>query len=147
LSLTMPTKIIIKPVITEKSMILAPKGQFTFFVSKLATKSAISIEIENLFKVDVVKVRLANKPGKPKKTGKKRIAVKTKKLRKAIITLKPGQSIDYFKLPDEKQSKAKKTKESIPNTPKASKDQASKTKQKTGLLGQLRKITTIKQPE
>jgi len=128
-------------------MILAPKGQFTFFVSKNATKAAIASETESLFKVDVLKVRLANKPGKPKKSGKKRIAQKTKTRRLAIITLKEGQTIDYFKLPDEKTSKSKKSKESVSNAPKSSKDQKSKAKQKSGLLGQLRKITTIKQPE
>ncbi len=106
----MLTNILIKPSITEKSLILAQKGQFTFYVNKSATKAAISSETEAMFKVNVLKIRLVNRPGKPKRTGKKRLATKTKSRRLAIITLKPGQSIDYFKLPDEKTPKSKKAK-------------------------------------
>lgn len=126
----MQTNILIKPSITEKSMTLAKTGQCTFFVLKSATKDAIKKVVETTFKVNVLKVRLLNKPGKTKRTGKKRLASKTKTLRKAIVTLESGQSIDYFKLPDDGASRTNKKakKETQKSTPKPE-------RQKKGFLG------------
>ena len=74
---------LLKPVITEKSMALAQTGQFTFSVTRGMAKSQIKTTIESLFSVNVVKVRSLS------------LAAKTK----AIVTLKPGQTIEYFELP------------------------------------------------
>lgn len=80
---------LLKPIISEKSMALAQTGQFTFGFSRGMSKTQIKAGIENLFKVEVVKVR-------------------TSKQNKAIVTLKKGQTIEYFELPKEKKNKKKK---------------------------------------
>ncbi|MEA3355415.1 MAG: 50S ribosomal protein L23 [Patescibacteria group bacterium] len=122
----MSLDIILKPSITEKSFKLAKKSQFTFFVKKSAGKNAIAHAVEELFKVNVIKVRTVKKAGKVKRSGKSKIAKKTSDQKKAIITLKPGQVIEYFKLPEEKTTIKKPT---VKLTPKSK----SKKKKSLGL--------------
>jgi large subunit ribosomal protein L23 len=84
--------VILSPVVTEKSTNLNVLNKLTFKVSKNATKFAIKKSIEKLYKVEVIKINtILSKPkikvvrGKlGKKTGYK----------KAIVTLKEGQTID-----------------------------------------------------
>lgn len=104
----MSIDIILKPSITEKSFRLTKNSQFTFFVKKTATKPAIAHAIEELFKVDVIKVKTVMKAGKVKRSGRSKIAKKSSSQKKAIVTLKPGQMIEYFKVPEEKTAKKDK---------------------------------------
>ena len=80
------------PVITEKATILSEQNKTVFKVNKNADKKTIKKNIEKIFKVNVVKVNIINKRTKKKiKQGK--LSKKTG-YKKAIITLKKGQSID-----------------------------------------------------
>ena len=80
------------PVITEKATILSEQNKTVFKVNKSADKKTIKKNIEKIFKVNVVKVNIINKKTKRKiKQGK--LSKKTG-YKKAIITLKKGQSID-----------------------------------------------------
>ena len=80
------------PVITEKATILSEQNKTVFKVNKNADKKTIKKNIEKIFKVNVVKVNIINKRTKRKiKQGK--LSKKTG-YKKAIITLKKGQSID-----------------------------------------------------
>ena len=80
------------PIITEKATILSEQNKTVFKVDKKATKKTIKKNIEKLFKVNVVKVNVINRKGKLKmKQGKKSYRSGFKK---AIVTLKKGQSID-----------------------------------------------------
>ena len=80
------------PVITEKATILSEQNKTVFKVNKNANKKTIKKNIEKIFKVNVVKVNIINKKTKRKiKQGK--LATKTG-YKKAIVTLKKGQSID-----------------------------------------------------
>jgi large subunit ribosomal protein L23 len=81
-----------KPIITEKATILSEQNKSVFKVHKSANKKTIKKNIEKLFKVTVTKVNIINTKTKLKiKQGKK----STKSgYKKAIITLKKGQSID-----------------------------------------------------
>ena len=80
------------PVITEKATILSEQNKTVFKVNKNADKKTIKKNIEKIFKVNVVKVNIINKKTKRKiKQGK--LSKKTG-YKKAIITLKKGQSID-----------------------------------------------------
>jgi len=81
-----------KPIITEKATILSEQNKTVFKVHAGANKSSIKKNIEKLFKVSVVKVNIINTKTKKKiKQGK----LSTKPgYKKAIITLKKGQSID-----------------------------------------------------
>jgi large subunit ribosomal protein L23 len=85
----------LRPVLTEKSMSEAKKGNYTFFVEKNMNKRQIRKMIEEIFGVSVVKVRTMNVAGEVKRTnmGKKRI-IKPKK--KAIVTLEGKDKIDLF---------------------------------------------------
>ena len=83
---------IISPSITEKSTFLSEYNKVVFKVQKNASKNSIKKSIEKIFKVNVVKVNTVNLKGKTKLVkGKK---TKTANYKKAIITLKKGQSID-----------------------------------------------------
>jgi large subunit ribosomal protein L23 len=85
----------LRPVLTEKSMSEAKKGNYTFFVEKNMNKRQIRKMIEEIFEVSVVKVRTMNVAGEIRRTntGKKRI-IKPKK--KAIVTLEGKDKIDLF---------------------------------------------------
>ena len=83
---------IIRPIITEKATILSEQNKTVFKVHKRANKINIKKNIEKLFKVNVLKVNIINKKSKIKlKQGK--LSKKTG-YKKAIVTLKKGQSID-----------------------------------------------------
>ena len=80
------------PIITEKATILSEQNKTVFKVHSGADKKSIKKNIEKLFKVTVIKVNIINTKTKKKiKQGK----ISTKPgYKKAIITLKKGQSID-----------------------------------------------------
>ena len=83
---------ILQPVITEKATSLSEQNKVTFKVHNHASKKSIKKNIEKIFKVNVTKINIINKQSKSKLTrGRK---VKIKGYKKAIITLKKGQSID-----------------------------------------------------
>ena len=83
---------IISPNITEKSTFLSEYNKIVFKVHKGANKNSIKKSVEKIFKVNVVKINTINLKGKTKIVrGKKSIKAGYKK---AIITLKKGQSID-----------------------------------------------------
>ncbi len=83
---------IVSPSITEKSTSLSEFNKVVFKVHKGANKSSIKKSIEKIFKVSVIKINTINLKGKTKLVrGKK----STKSgFKKAIVTLKKGQSID-----------------------------------------------------
>ena len=80
------------PIITEKATILSEQNKTVFKVHKNANKKTIKKNIEKLFKVNVTKINIINQKSKMKiKQGRKTFKTGYKK---AIITLKKGQSID-----------------------------------------------------
>ena len=83
---------IISPNVTEKSTSLLEFNKVVFKVHKGATKNSIKKNIEKIFKVNVVKINTINLKGKTKIIRNKK-TFKTG-YKKAIITLKKGQSID-----------------------------------------------------
>ena len=86
---------IVSPVITEKATYLSEFNKIVFKVNKNASKGSIKKNVEKIFKVNVIKINTINLRGKTK-------LVKGKKtsrpgFKKAIVTLKKGQSIDLAK--------------------------------------------------
>ena len=83
---------IISPRITEKATSLSEQNKIVFKVHDGASKRSIKKSVEKIFKVNVIKVNTINQKGKTKFTRGK----KTNKpgYKKAIVTLKKGQSID-----------------------------------------------------
>ena len=87
--------IIIRPIITEKSMrYLDEDNKVTFEVAKGTNKIEVARAVEHIFGVDVEKVNIMNVKPKKKRVG--RYVGKTKAVRKAIVKIKAGQDIDLF---------------------------------------------------
>ena len=83
---------IVSPMVTEKSTNLSEQNKIVFKVAAGANKTNLKKNIEKIFKVNVTKINITNKQNRTKITrGKK---VKVSGFKKAIITLKKGQSID-----------------------------------------------------
>lgn len=87
-------KVLIRPVVTEKSTMLADSGnQVVFKVDPRATKREIRVAVEQLFKVQVVGVRVASVKGKTRRT---RTGMgKCSDWKKAYVSLAAGQDIDF----------------------------------------------------
>ena len=83
---------IISPNVTEKSTSLSEHNKIVFKVHKGANKDSIKKSIEKIFKVKVVKINTINLKGKVKMVRNKKAFKPSYK--KAIVTLKKGQSID-----------------------------------------------------
>jgi len=87
-------QIIEAPQISEKSTWVADKhNQVAFHVAPDATKPEIKAAVELLFKVEVTGVQVANVKGKTKRAG--RFVGKRKDWKKAYVSLKPGQEINF----------------------------------------------------
>ncbi len=88
--------IITAPRITEKAMSNALEQQYSFIVHPHATKTQIRHAVEELFKVNVVKVNTVNVGGKRKNFARRGVRTqgRTKNVKKAIVTLRPGQKIE-----------------------------------------------------
>ncbi len=86
--------IILKPVITEKTVAMMEEGKYTFKVAKGSNKFEIKNAIQDIFKVNVVNISTMNVRGKVKRMG--RSEGKTSSWKKAIVTLKEGQQIEVF---------------------------------------------------
>jgi large subunit ribosomal protein L23 len=91
-----PTQVIIRPVVSEKSFVLAEAGKYTFRVHEKAHKTQIRQAIEELFEVKVVDVRTASVKSKPKRRGQ--TSGRTRQWKKAIVQVGDGQTIPVFGL-------------------------------------------------
>ena len=83
--------IIIKPIITEKSLALAAKGWFTFATAEASNKGQISQAVDDRYNVNVVDARTMIMHGKKRRDWKK-----------ALVMLKEGQKIDAFEIHEQK---------------------------------------------
>ena len=93
--------VILRPVISEKSIDESGRGKYTFAVHQDANKIQIKAAIEELCKkekVTVVAVNVLTSKAKEKRRGTKRgrITGHTSSWRKAVVTLAPGQKIEFF---------------------------------------------------
>ncbi len=90
-----PQDIVIKPIITERSMDALQTGKYTFKVDKNANKIEIANAVEKLFDVEVAKVNTMNCIGRTKRVG--RFVGKKADWKKAIVTLKAdSKTIEFF---------------------------------------------------
>ncbi|MEI7814482.1 MAG: 50S ribosomal protein L23 [Coriobacteriia bacterium] len=89
-----PRDIVIRPVISEKSYDMIELNRYTFEVAKTASKPQIAQAITEIFGVTVTKVNTMNVNGKPRRV---RVAKgKTRDWKKAVVSLKEGDSIEFF---------------------------------------------------
>jgi large subunit ribosomal protein L23 len=89
-----PGQIIIRPVVSEKSYVLATAGKYTFRVHPDAHKTQIKQAVEELFEVGVLDVRTSSVPSKPKRRGF--TAGRTRAWKKAVVQVRPGETIPIF---------------------------------------------------
>ena len=88
------SQVIIRPVVSEKSYVLATADKYTFRVHKDAHKTQIKQAVEALFDVTVLEVRTSAVPSKPKRRGY--TAGRTREWKKAIVQVREGDSIPIF---------------------------------------------------
>ncbi|MGN0693449.1 MAG: 50S ribosomal protein L23 [Lentihominibacter sp.] len=90
-----PYDVILKPVISERSMEDAQAKKYTFKVAVDANKTEVKQAVEEIFDVEVKKVNIMNVVGKEKRMG--RFVGKTAASKKAIVTLTAGsKEIEFF---------------------------------------------------
>ncbi|MDF1543324.1 MAG: 50S ribosomal protein L23 [Anaerosomatales bacterium] len=89
-----PRAIILRPVVSEKSYDMIAQNRYTFEVDKRATKPQIADAVTEIFGVTVEKVNTMNVAGKPRRLRYR--AGTTRSWKKAIVTLKEGDSIEFF---------------------------------------------------
>jgi large subunit ribosomal protein L23 len=99
-ALTAPD-VILRPVVSEKSIDEATRGKYTFRVHPEANKIQIKAAIEELYKTDkvtVVAVNVLTRQGKTKTRGTRRgrVSGRVPGWRKAVVTLAAGQKIQFF---------------------------------------------------
>lgn len=88
-------RVLKQPVISEKSFAMAEGSKYVFMVQPDATKTEVAQAVELAFKVHVVSVNTIIVKGKMKRFGK--IFGKRKDYKKAIVTIKSGETIEDFK--------------------------------------------------
>ncbi len=88
------TQIIISPIVSEKSYVLATAGKYTFRVHDTAHKTQVKQAIEELFDVKVLAVATMSVKGKPKRRGYS--AGFRRSWKKAIVQLREGDTIPVF---------------------------------------------------
>lgn len=89
------TQVIIRPVVSEKTYVLAELGKYTFRVADTAHKTQIRQAIEELFDVKVVEVRTSSVKSKPKRRG--HTSGHTRQWKKAIVQVREGDTIPIFR--------------------------------------------------
>lgn len=94
-TMSTPYDVILKPVISERSMDDAQEKKYTFKVNKDANKTQVKLAVEEIFGVEVEKVNIMNVRGKQKRMG--RNVGMTASSKKAIVKLTPGsKEIEFF---------------------------------------------------
>jgi large subunit ribosomal protein L23 len=88
------SQVLIRPVVSEKSYVLATANKYTFRVHKDAHKTQIKQAVEALFDVHVLEVRTSAVPSKPKRRGL--TAGRTREWKKAVVEVRQGDSIPIF---------------------------------------------------
>ncbi len=83
-----------RPLITEKNAMLQAQGKYAFEIAKEANKQQIKQAVEKAFKVEVRAVNVMTVPGKTRRVGRQQVL--TQSWKKAIVTLKPGDKIEFF---------------------------------------------------
>jgi large subunit ribosomal protein L23 len=89
-----PAQVIIRPVVSEKSYVLAAVDKYTFRVHPDAHKTQIRQAVEDLFDVKVVDVRTMSVKSKPKRRGY--TSGRTRSWKKAIVQVRAGDTIPIF---------------------------------------------------
>ena len=88
------SQVIIRPVVSEKSYVLATANKYTFRVHPDAHKTQIKQAVQALFDVTVLEVRTSSVPSKPKRRGL--TSGRTRSWKKAVVQVREGDTIPIF---------------------------------------------------
>jgi large subunit ribosomal protein L23 len=83
-----------RPLITEKNTELQAQSKYVFEIAEKANKPLVKQAVEKAFKVKVTGVNVVTVPGKTRRVGRRQVL--TPSWKKAIVTLKPGDKIEFF---------------------------------------------------
>ncbi len=83
-----------RPLITEKSTFLQAQNKYVFEIAEEAGKTQVKQAVEKAFKVKVTGVNVVKVPGKIRRVGRQHVP--TRPWKKAIVTLKSGDKIEFF---------------------------------------------------
>jgi len=83
-----------RPVLTEKNTVLQAQNKYAFEVAGRASKPQIKQAVEKAFKVKVTAVNVMTVPGKTRRIGRRQVL--TQSWKKAVVTLNPGDKIEFF---------------------------------------------------
>lgn len=108
------TEVLKKPIITEKTYKMMEKNKFVFVIDNNATKIMVKKSFEIIFDKKVESINIIKKKSKKKRVG--RFVGKTKRVKKAVITLKKGEIFTLFD--EEQQEKISKITKEIKNNKK-----------------------------
>lgn len=87
-------EVLVRPIVTEKSTLLQEQGKYVFEILLSANKNLVREAVERAFDVKVVSVNILKTRGKMKRFGPRQI--RTRDIKKAIVTLKAGDRIQIF---------------------------------------------------
>ena len=88
------SEVLRRPLVTEKNTTLQAEGKYVFEIADEATKFQVRQAVEKSFKVKVTAVNVVTLPGKMRRIGKRQ--VQTQPWKKAIVTLREGDAINFF---------------------------------------------------
>ncbi|MBE9477749.1 MAG: 50S ribosomal protein L23 [Chloroflexi bacterium] len=89
-----PYEVLCRPLITEKNTSLQALGKYAFEVAGGANKQQVKEAVEKAFKVKVTAVNMISVSGKTRIVGRRQVL--TRSWKKAIVTLQPGDNIQFF---------------------------------------------------
>ena len=89
-----PYEVLCRPLITEKNTSLQALGKYAFEVAGGANKQQVKEAVEKAFKVKVTAVNMISVSGKGRIVGRRQVL--TRSWKKAIVTLQPGDNIQFF---------------------------------------------------
>ena len=91
-------KIILAPIVTERSLQIQDAGKYSFWVSRTANKNQIAVAFNQIFGIKPISVNTSLLKGKVKTDWKKRLPVVKSDRKKAVITVKKDQKIELLNL-------------------------------------------------
>ena len=86
--------VLVRPLVTEKNTVLQAQNKYAFEVAQEASKPQIAQSVEKAFKVKVDTVNIVKVPGRTKRVGRR--IVRTSPWKKALVTLRAGDKIEFF---------------------------------------------------
>ena len=88
--------VLVRPIVTEKSTLMQDQNKYVFEITPRANKSQVKIAVERAFNVKVLAVNIVKARGEHRRVGISRRLIKLPDQKKAVVTLKQGDTIQVF---------------------------------------------------